>query len=307
MRFQEIENDSLELLLDTVCNVFGGIVLMAILVVISTQASADRIPGPKPEDMDRALRLRAQRFELERLVGRAEDLARQRDVLRDTLADGTSADSRKLLEAHERFVKAAAQAQKDLSEMRQQKEDSRKSNLLASADLSGLEQEQQKVRQEIESYKLRLRAQSRRLPDRVRLPHRQRATGGARYYVVKGGKAYPLEDVRWFGEPHVSGHCLVFPDSGGLGVSARIRPKENAGYPAPVNGKGGESFWASLKGYGTERHYVVFFVYDDSDSFESFQQLKQLVLGRGFAFVALPKDPDATNIVVFPVDAHETE
>ena len=36
--------DSLELLLDTISNVFGAIILMAILVVISAQSTVIRIP-----------------------------------------------------------------------------------------------------------------------------------------------------------------------------------------------------------------------------------------------------------------------
>ena len=72
--------DSLELLLDTINNVFGAIILMAILVVIQATTTAVRIPKQDPDAEKRALSGKELEFEVKRLThelaGLKQDLAK---------------------------------------------------------------------------------------------------------------------------------------------------------------------------------------------------------------------------------------
>jgi len=58
-RRRNTTEDSLELLLDTMCNMFGGIILMALLVVLQTQMTAKSVQAhQKQESPDIAGRLK---------------------------------------------------------------------------------------------------------------------------------------------------------------------------------------------------------------------------------------------------------
>jgi len=65
---------SLDLLLDTICNMFGGILLMAILVVVLTQTSASHFSAREQEYVPETLDARALRQEVLSLENAVVDL-----------------------------------------------------------------------------------------------------------------------------------------------------------------------------------------------------------------------------------------
>jgi hypothetical protein len=82
---------------------------------------------------------------------------------------------------------------------------------------------------------------------------------------------------------------------------------DGAGLPVP-RGKGeAEAFVASLARYPPNTWYIVFYVYNDSASFASFQTLKDAVAGRGYRYAAEPVIPESGSFVVVPASGHETE
>jgi hypothetical protein len=300
--------DSLDLLLDTICNVFGGILLMAILVVLQTQTSAGRIPEPKAEDVERSLEAQRLRFECERLGDRLTVLSQHRDEIAQTFQATTSPTGERLAGAQGEFRKAIEEARHRAAAAEAAAGASRKDQTATDDALRTVERALREKQSEVAALEQELRHSQTAIPRQVRLPHRRgMASGGTRYYVVKGSRAYMLDPLRfdWFGGEQRVGDCTMTPLS--FARAATVTPMDGAGLPVP-RGKGeAEAFVASLARYPPNTWYIVFYVYNDSASFASFQTLKDAVAGRGYRYAAEPVIPESGSFVVVPASGHETE
>ena len=262
-RRSDIGADSLDLLLDTICNVFGGIILMAILVVLQTQTSAGRIPEPAREDVQRTVEAQRLRFECDRLRERAANLAQHREEVARTFQATTSPTGERLADTQGEFRKAVEEAQRRVKVAEAEsasgsKEHAETVDLLRTADGS-LKDKQSEVR----SLEEELRRSQVSLPQQqVRLPHRQgRSIGEARYYVVKGARAYALDPehrFNWYGSEQRVGHCVMVPLVPAR--AAKVTPVEGTGYPVSRGDVGADAFMASLAPSPANTHYIVFFV-----------------------------------------------
>ena len=312
-RRSDIGADSLDLLLDTICNVFGGIILMAILVVLQTQTSAGRIPEPAAEDVQRTVEAQRLRFECERLANRAENLAQHRDAVAGTFQATTSPTGERLADAQGEFRKAIEEAQRRVKAAEAEaasgsKEHAETVDLLRTADGS-LKDKQAEVR----SLEEELKRSQVSLPQQVRLPHRRGGSvGAARYYVVKGARAYALNPdhrFNWYGGEQRAGHCMMTPVSASdFSIrAAKVVPIDGTGYPVRREPAGADAFMSSLARYPAGAHYIVFFVYNDSESFAAFQTLKDAVAGARYRYMANPVVPEAGAFTVVPSPGHQTE
>jgi len=312
-RRSDIGADSLDLLLDTICNVFGGIILMAILVVLQTQTSAGRIPEPRVEDVQRTVEAQRLRFECDRLREHATSLAQHRDAVARTFQATTSPTGERLADAQTEFKKAIEEAQRRIKAAETEAASGRKEHA-ESEDLLRTAERSLKDRQvEVRSLEEQLRQSQVSLPRQVRLPHRRGwSTGGARYYVIKGARAYALDPehrFNWFGGQQRAGHCMMTPVSAGdFSVrAAKVAPIDGTGYPVPREPGGADAFMSSLARYPAGSHYIVFFVYNDSESFAAFQTLKDAVAATSYRYVADPVVPEGGAFTVVPTAGHQPE
>jgi len=299
------ETESLELLLDTICNVFGGMILMAILVVVQTQSSADRLPGPKQEDLNRALVARRLRAELERTQRRHDELAAQQKSLKLLCGSIESPRMTRLDAARERFKTAIDKARGRLRQLEDDLPKAKQETTEVTRSLGKIDRRLKTAKAQAEELKGRARSAVKRPHRKVRLPHRQgRAPGLPRYYVVKHERAYPLSELTRFNfDPADEPHCHVTV----VAESWLIRPKQGMGYAVPRNLAPPRDFLGSLTAYSSRAHYIVFFVYDDSRSFESFLRLKETVLGKGYRYTAGSQQTTGGLFRLRRVSHHETE
>jgi len=300
-------SDSLELLLDTICNVFGGIILMAILVVLQTQTSAGRIPEPKPADVERALEAQRLRFEYSRLEVRAAALKDHRQEIERTFHATTSPSGQRLSNTVEEFRKAVEEAGRRVTVTEAETATARKDQTEAADLLQTADRLLKGKQAEVDQLEADLQQSSQTLPKQVRLPHRRgRAPGTARYYVVKGAMAYELHAVgfNWLGGVQRMGQCFITPVR--VGVAAKVTPIDGTGYPVTDRAVP-QGFVTSLRPYPHGLHYVVFFVYDDSQSYTAFQVVKDAVVNLRYAYMVQAVIVEDGAFTVTPVSGHETE
>jgi hypothetical protein len=289
--------DSLELLLDTICNVFGGIILMAILVVIQTQSSSGRIQGAIPEQQADILEKRKLEYDLHSRQQRLEQLKDQEKSLKTVFDQNASPDTEKLITSREKFqlaIKGGMSLQKKSQvQLETIQDDLRNSE----KSLSKINLEIMDKKKEADELTSQVKKKSQTISRKVRLPHQQgEIKFTPRYYVIKGRKAFTLEEVYWFGETHRSGDCIVKPLSG---EKALVTPIDEQGYPIPPDdNENYQEFLSSMRGCSPTTTSMVFFVYGDSDSFRSFQKIKNYVLGRKYEYSVSPYDPQEGLIVV---------
>ena len=289
-------SDSLELLLDTICNIFGGIILMAILIVIQTQVTAGRLPQPTAQDDERALQSRKILFECDRLQQKINDMEKQKEHLTNSYQSSTTPITAQILEGRRKFSEAIKKAIDEEKRIRDELNQARQ--ILGKSDLSTQEIESKcdAIRKEIDKMKQQLENVKGEPSKQIRLPHHHHVIrNGYRYYVIKGNRACFLDKVR-YGSAFKSGHCRVNPMGNIFSQSARITPIENEGYPVHENSEPTE-FIKSLDRYGPSTHSVTFFVYGDSESFATFQKLKHTILEKGYLYHVSAYEPDEGLIV----------
>jgi len=299
---------SLDLLLDTICNMFGGILLMAILVVVLTQASASHISPDIPMDIDAAMESRSLQTDILRLESAILDLKTTAAAAQSEYMSAVPSVTRDLLDRRQAFAAAHGNALRRLETASQQRQTTANNLVLLEQETARLIHELTAEKAGLSRVKDQLLAAPALLPRNVRLPHRRgKVDGTAIYYLIKGNKAYRLGPTHWTGKAYTTGDCIGEPVPYSQPPQVRLRPKDGAGVRITGRAGGNNPLTALLRRSNPRTHYVVMFIYDDDRSFASFQQMKEIILARGYRYVVSPKTSPGRSITVVPVEYHESE
>jgi hypothetical protein len=309
-RRSNVGTDSLDLLLDTICNVFGGIILMAILVEMQTQSTAARMPEPKAEDTQRALEAQRLRFECEGLSSRATSLAEQQKGM--VQAYPVTPNGMELANRVMEFRKGVTEANKRVTDTDATVVTSRRGKSEAADLIRTVESKLKDVQAEVRSLEREMQQLSSAPSKQVRLPHRQGlALGQACYFVVKGGRVYSLDpghDIEWYGGRQRLGQCIVEPlGLFGGGQNAKVEPIDGDGFPVIDDAKGLAAFMRWMSRCPSEGHYVVFFTFGDSKSFAAFQVAKDAVVAARYRYSTEYPVLPGEDLIIVPAHGHETE
>lgn len=281
-RMAHNDDDSLELLLDTICNVFGGIILMAILVVLQTQTTIDRIPvdNANPEA---SLEVEQLQFELSRIDTQLAELRDSKKMLDEKFNRTATPETAVLLERRDDFIEAIDRAEKRLKEI----EDDRKNRQEHLTDSREKQRELERQATEDRNTLADLAAaQQRKIAIRatkVRLPRRhESSTSRQRIYLVVGKSVYRLADGWLQPGTTQAGGCKVTPTDGGR--AHRVEPRPGAGMAMPGAPKEADAFAAVLTRDSAAIHLISFFVKADSASFATFQVARAVAVSKGYEY-----------------------
>lgn len=272
--------DSLELLLDTICNVFGGIILLAILVVLQTQVTAEAVGDLSAPDP----RLRRAEFEAERaareraaLLAELEELTRRQPEVEQLARISARRAS---------FVEAIEAAQAQLERERGRAEELKARRQEAEKALTAAEDRLRRVGEEAEEARVRAGAVPEAFRKDVRLPmwHDQVAPI-QRSILIEGEYAFALPE-----------DCSSTPVSGG---GTRYAPIIGRGRPVPDDAASREAVTSLLTGRTPRGTYVSFWVCDSSASFEAFQRLRAAVLGMNYEYTVSAFE-QSKKLILFP-------
>jgi len=301
--------DSLDLLLDTICNVFGGIILMAILVVLQTQTSAGQIPELGPQEMERALEAQRLCFECERLQARADGLSRHREEITRIFCATTSPTGERLADAQVEFRKAIEEARGRAKATESDILATRKDLAKSEDALRTAGQTLEEKQVEVERLEEELRQAQAPPSRRARLPHqRGMVVGEAKYFMILGGRAYYVGyRHRGHHHLHVEQQDVAEPPPAIYEQEVRIVPRANGGFAVPERTTPGDTLDSLLGSFQPANDYFVFFVCNDNPSFAAFQRFKAAVVANRFHHVVLPKIAEGGAITVQPWLLHEAE
>lgn len=276
MRRRARAADSLELLLDTLCNTFGGVLFIAMLVVVLLQLTGGQLDRqraataiPNVERLERELRQLREEIEslrqVERNQARVADSALVRDVsrreqearsLRERLASLNRDRDRRLLEIAD-GESSLAQTEQDEARLRDQIRTSQER-------LTTLERELQAEQ--------RQRARTLGSP-RVRSTGKRPVACELRY-----GRFYILHNYR-DGErdgPNLDEYVLVEPDAAPI----VIQPDPTSGTPALPAEDLQDRLASRLRQFPPGKHYLDLIV--RTDSFDQFHEFRQTLSGLGY-------------------------
>jgi hypothetical protein len=264
--------DSLELLLDTMCNTFGGIIMIALLIaLLSRDASSDTSVAQRREAVEKQIEAtRQQAAEAEQLQKRLERETNPETAA--TLALLTERDKlRRQIESAQQLIQS-------------------NSTLMASAPATVDSAEAQRLAAEKETKTVEARTLTERIERenqgrqrQLRLP-RERATGKKTFYfIARYGKIYPVHVMRE-GRREINAQEL---DWSATPNGETAKPRRDSGIDAATGLPALARFFNEVP---NATYSVHFLVYDDS--FPGFLAARQIPLQRGYdvGWEFLPED-----------------
>ena len=268
-RVKTEDSDSCELMLDTICNVFGGMILMAVLVVIQTQATIARLPQAEREAAEASLNIRDIKFEIGRQEKQVAALKEQQSDLKDKYSDRVSPHTDTLLTRRQAFSKALQDAKSRIAggtKKHQADQDNLKN---ARAQQGRAETTLEERRDQI----ARVRREHMRLDQisrkKIRLPQTRQSRGFKQAaFIVRGRHVYPCGDGDYKTKQLANGQQEVIPIE-----ERRLLVAQNDKV---------EGLDAALSMYNRRTHFIILFVSRNNDSFVSFQAVRKKVVAKGF-------------------------
>jgi hypothetical protein len=294
MRKPRGNGDSLELLLDTVCSMFGAILLIAILVALMAQTTRDEDSGARAGEQI-----------LQRKISTTEaDLAETRRLLAQTATPSTTSATALAAEKRE-LLAAIAEARAENDQLQAQLQDhiSRQTVDYGAAwkklirDQRSLEEQQKALAAEIRAQEEKTARLNSRADDlahaiktekesrvvNLRLPKEHANAKRILPIICRYGRLYPLMDAQ--GKRNET--TLVWSQKGSGSVA---RPVEALGWALPENKSALEDLF---NGVHKSEYYIGFFVYPDST--EAFHTARELATAAQLDF-GLELDRPGTDL-----------
>jgi hypothetical protein len=297
------QSDSLVMLLDTMCNTFGGIILIALLIALLARDTrvTDTESRRRTETtamlsrrLEQARRELAQTQALQAELERRANASDQADQLRrvdqrERLRRATAVLTEAFRTQEEQLVTGTATAQarmlERLRELETQVRQAEQEMLDQRSRGENLQGQLAELRRGLQTESNRLAQVRARQTQRLRLP-REHATGRTHFYVLlRYGRIYPLYQYE-NGDLVRNTRTLRWQPEG-EGVK-RIEPIPSTGLNPQTEAAALENLFRQLP---ADRLYLVFEVYEDS--FAEFGAAKELAVRRGLEYTWEPRKRDA--------------
>ena len=275
--------DSLELLLDTICNTFGGVLFIAILVVIllqvTGQSSAQPASAPTPD-------------ELESLVAKLQEVSAQVSSLEQTqdsqrrLTDQFAPEELRVLLAERNELQASVRTLSSQRDESLAKNSSLRAKIDRSKqDLNTTKQELEKVQAEQARLKARLAADRQARIQTIRTPivHQSRKQEIA--LILRYGRMYIWHRYSDSGVRlglNTDEFAVVAEEKGNLVT----RPKPTAGIPLDPSPETRQRILRSLRRFPPGTSTIAVAV--RPDTFAQFQHLRDALIAGGYDYRLMP-------------------
>lgn len=289
-------NSSLDLFLDTICNAFGGIVFISILISILAQmqggsASEEDTPTTSPQ---KAAAIAQQVTELE--AKRAQLIA----MIRKTERDQLGGDQSDLLD----MLKKLEESQKKLDDVVSQQVKASQKLSDIETENAKLQAEADKIAREISDARAALVAQTKSLDDaldaieqKVTLPKARTTRKGNVLLAMRYGKLYIVSDLS---KADANQLFLQHVDVNKTNNATSIRPKPEAGWPWS-DSQSQSRFRSEIAAKRPADNFLTVAVWPDS--FDVFGQLKQTIVELGYEYELKP----LADVASITINTNSTE
>lgn len=280
-------SDSLDLLLDTICNTFGGILFLAMLVsILTNQASRDSTPSsPSVESSGELRKLRSELVQSDSRLTKLRQAVRQKEDLERRFA---SSESPGLLESIRSLDESSDQLVKDKSEQLAKVAESQAALEDAGRELARLAQLMADAEEGLRLAKQKLESETS-LRSRTSQTPRQRETQKAQIpFFLKDGRLCSYvrkdEDGKFV---HNDEETRIVEGNGDVRY---LEPVEGTGLSIAEDGSNAKEIADRLSSFDKEKHFLSVFVFQDS--FATFEPLKNGIIRGGFEYHLVPFPDD---------------
>lgn len=289
-RRRRSSGSSLELLLDTICNTFGGVLFLAILIAMLLQLRGRAVSVAPPSA--------ASQLEFERLTNEQVDARERLEKINKALREQGQLVSQ---------FKQNAQA---IAELEKQKQHRDRLNASSAKLLEDVASKQQSVNIEAQqianldsalaeaerdksNLDSRLKKEMEARKESARLPTLHDTIKREFAVCLRHGRLYR---VLLHGQPNQQDF-----DVGTVAGRRTMTPKPQGGHSVPQGEPGKALFGSTLDGIEPDISYVAIFVWPDS--YAQFRQMKEVLLARGFEYRLVPLPASANTLMEGASDA----
>ena len=299
-RRREEQASSLDLLLGPMCNTFGGILFIAILLVILSHAAGSAVVDEK-QRADRArreLQVTEQNAELVRLQQEALNLSR---ILQQHPPTTTNALPPVIpfvalqgMQASNAVILTDVEQQRlNLMQLRQEADQLKKAMENRFATKTDLERQLAQLDKQVQTA-------SKKEVRTLRLPRLHTIRKHTVFMALKGGRLYPVTDISRANEWHRgydTTHVTV--ESGPHHETISLRPALGQHIESGAERDG--IFQQMLANVDAKSEYISFMV--EPDSYAEFNYVKNIAIKAGFEYMWSPSEGSIRIIKVESVDA----
>ncbi|TWU05760.1 hypothetical protein [Stieleria varia] len=294
-RSDDDQQDSLDLLLDTVSNVFGGVMfltlLAALLILARGSSSVDEPESEQSIETTKPVNTTLLEAEARRT---AVALETQKRMLERLDPDGSLSEKVQRLSSLESTLMLARRHARRADGKLDSQEQARLDQQAAESDLEGQIEALEKEIAEQENQAKQMRSQSERT---VQFRPLTRSQTGEAVLLLRYGRWYSLLTSEDPGSLNREDFFLL-RDSGGV---TRVTPKPHRGHP--VNDASLSQLTMFLKAnFSNQQYHVVIAVWDDS--FTEFNPLKDALVESGYQYRTLPCDSSSRLSNQYAADAY---
>lgn len=273
-------NDSLYMLLDTMCNAFGGIILLAVMVVLLTNKEKSQKPSSSDSQEMVVRRLALAQTNL-------DDSLRLESTLQTKAQDGRWRKQMALLSTRKSLQDAIHEAHDEIGEntknletanatdpgdrlkfLNSEQANEQAKKLDAQNRLEAAQQNINRLKQRLADMQVQVQAKLNDLQRPLRLPMEHPTDKQVLYIIVQYGRIYPTRN------PDLSQNDVDINWTTGFFT-------ETAN-PIPGKGLAPNSMDHYFDGVSRNSIYVAFIVFEDS--FPAFIQARESALYRGFSY-----------------------
>lgn len=292
-RKEETDDGSLDLLLDTICNTFGGVLFISMLVVILLNMTSEQVdfsppdPSAQKDLVQLNQSLEQDHEEIERLEQEIEQQQEIQQQLVDpeirTLVERLEIDRKErnqLVKRRAQQLEEISNAQIEVNEIAQYLYDLKQKLKLAESDLTTT---QQRLEQEIK----------RRSRNVKKLPKIRQTTKVEVPCFLQQGRlcTYARRGADGALQPNPSEVAERKDADGKIFLEA----KPSAGLPVDTSGSSRQAIKRKLDQFDNGQHYIAVFI--RPDSFGHFPVLRQALVDANFEYRLVPV-PQAESIYV---------
>lgn len=281
---------SLDLLLDTICNTFGGVVFIAILVVVLLQMTATPQADAPPDEaqQEELAALEERRSETEARLKSLREAAAQQEAIIEQLVN---ADDQAMVEDMAALQARRAELDQQRLETLGEVSAAQIKTNEAATKLESLKNAQD-ARKKIAALEAALKSEVARRTQTARSPV-QRSTKKASFPVLlHAGRWHSVYVVRANGTTDLNtAECTITTSAQGKDV----RPTPGTGIAIEDNDASRNALTQRLNELDSHDDYVSVFVW--ADSFGQFRLVKDLLVNRGFEYRLVPMAPSAYLLI----------
>jgi hypothetical protein len=280
---QDLVDSSLDLLLDTITNAFGGILFLSILIVLllrmTSQTTPEIEPTADPPSQAEIVRMQAELASAASQLAQLQATAELRAGLDSSLADDT------IRELHAQNQQRKAQRDAALARRlnaAQQLAETQQRNNRTRDSLAALSTQLQQSEQELAHAQAELAKETEKRTRSASLPQARATQKAEVAMVVRYGRAYVLFRYDERGGFNTADFIVLGKTTDGR---IQLTPKPYAGIPIDDTAGLQAALRSKLRSVPASQHYLAFSVWEDS--FDEFAPLKKAAIDLGYEYRVL--------------------